>query len=198
MLRGIVSFVIAVLLTITIIGFFHKSASVGGNINPVNQDVYSLSIGGTPVISHDGSFTASGFTVSGAATFSGTTTGLRTPVTITTATTFTVTAAESGTAYLGTKGSGTQTATLPAASTPGLTFTFIAGDAAGELLVNPTGADYFKIKASTATGTSITTATGFGIKNTAATNIVDDYIRLVSDGLSTWYMIGQAGIWASQ
>jgi hypothetical protein len=103
------------------------------------------------------------------------------------------TAAESGTVTLATKTSATQTFTLPAV---GLEYSFIAGSAAGEVLINPTGSVVFNIKASEG-GAAVSTAAGTGIKNTAATNIAGDRISVISDG-TAWYASSQSGIWATQ
>lgn len=109
-----------------------------------------------------------------------------------------VTAAEAGKVFIATKASATQTFTLPIATTEGMEFVFIAGSAAGEILVTPNAADTMLIKATEDAGASILTAAGAGIKNTAATNVIGDHIHLISDGVSQWYMIGQSGIWAAQ
>ena len=110
-----------------------------------------------------------------------------------------LTAANAGQVSICTLGSGNQTFTLPSAVNNGLTFTFICGNAAGEILVNPaTGlGQNFIIKASEG-GAAVTTAANTGIKNTAATNVLDDRITVISDGIGTWYAINQSGIWASQ
>lgn len=118
------------------------------------------------------------------------------------AATITVTAAQSGTVFLATKGSATQTYTLPAVAA-GLTYTFICGSAAGEILVTPTGSvgtvfTTFAAVGADADTAIVTLTTGTGLKNTAATNAVGDSIVLVSDGVG-WYGIGiTSGIWASQ
>ncbi len=111
----------------------------------------------------------------------------------------TLTAQDNTRITIATLGSGTQTFLLPSAAIPGLSFTFVCGSAAGEILVNPaTGlGQNFSIKASEG-GASVVTAVNTGIKNTAATNVLDDRITVVSDGLLTWWAIMQSGIWASQ
>jgi hypothetical protein len=121
------------------------------------------------------------------------------PLQINTSTTPTVqpSATNNGLISIGTKASGNQTYTLPAAQTAGFIFTFVCGSAAGELLVNPVGTDTISIKASEG-GASVVTAAGVGIKNTAATNVLNDHITLVSDGVSQWWTIAESGIWASQ
>lgn len=50
----------------------------------------------------------------------------------------------------------------------------------------------------TAGTTTAATAASTGIKNTAATNVVGDFVTLVSDGVTTWYMTSVAGVWASR
>lgn len=96
-----------------------------------------------------------------------------------------------------TKSSATQTFTLPAATTAGLTYTFICGHASGEILINPVSTNVFNIKASEG-GAAVLTTTPNGIKNTAATNVLGDSITVVSDGVGAWYGIRQSGIWATQ
>lgn len=113
----------------------------------------------------------------------------------TTADTATYTAEDSGIVVLATKGSATQTFTLPAVAA-GLEFTFVCGHASGEILINPTGSVVINTKAANA-GAAVATAAGTGIKNTAATNILGDSVVLVSDG-TAWYTVNQSGIWASQ
>lgn len=109
----------------------------------------------------------------------------------------TCTQGDSNTIYVCNKGSGNQTYTLPSAARAGLVYTFVCDDAAGEILINPTGNDTFSIKASEG-GANVTTATATGIKNTAATNVKGDRISVVSDGVSRWIAYEQSGIWATQ
>lgn len=113
----------------------------------------------------------------------------------TTADTATYTDADSGKIVIATKGSATQTFTLPAAAA-GLEFTFVCGHASGEILIDQAGSEVINCKASEG-GAAVATAAGTGIKNTAATNVLGDSITLVSDGTS-WYATNQSGIWASQ
>lgn len=121
------------------------------------------------------------------------------PVIVTAAATLTLTAADSGAVVVGTLGSGTQTITLPEANVNGLNYHFTQTTAAGEILVNPGNAtDVFQLKATVDAGASIVTAAGVGIKNTAATNVVGDFITIISNGAGRWIMIAQSGIWASQ
>lgn len=109
-----------------------------------------------------------------------------------------IAAADSGKTYVDVLGSGTTTFTLPDAAA-GLTYTFVAGSAAGEILINPQSGDAIVGKTHGAeNATGIAPAAGTGIKNTAATNVVGDHCTLVSlDGV-TWYMTSVAGVWASQ
>lgn len=135
----------------------------------------------------------------GAATFSAATIGLRKAIQIfLTEATPTLTAAESGKVCVATKASATQTFTLPAATVAGAEFTFACGHADGEILIDPAGTDVIGAKAANDAGADITPAGGTGIKNTAATNVIGDYITLVADGVSKWYTVAQSGIWASQ
>ena len=124
------------------------------------------------------------------------------PTVATSAATYTVLAKQSGTTFIGTLGSATQTFTLPriARNQAELYYTFTQNTAAGEILVNPADTtDVFRIKATEDAGASVVTVAGTGIKNTAATNIVGDHITIVSDpSTDSWFMIGQSGIWGSQ
>jgi len=109
-----------------------------------------------------------------------------------------VTAAASGTMFVNTKGSATTTFTLPAAAA-GLTYTFVEGNAAGEILITPAAGDAIVGKIHAAQdGTALAPAAGTGIKNTAATNVAGDTITLVALDTTTWYAVAQTGLWASQ
>ena len=109
----------------------------------------------------------------------------------------------SGTVYVATKTSATQTYTLPAVATAGVEFTFICGHASGEILITPQAGEAIVITTFAAVGADADTgivspAGGTGIKNTAATNAIGDSITLVSSG-TKWFGVGIAsGIWASQ
>jgi hypothetical protein len=117
----------------------------------------------------------------------------------TSADTDTLTVADSGRTFICTKGSATQTFTLPLASTlPGMKARFVCGSAAGEILINPNVADQISIKGLVDHSTSVKPTAGTGVKNTAATNVLGDYMVLESDGVNTWHEISGAGIWASQ
>jgi hypothetical protein len=138
-------------------------------------------------------------TFAAATAFSGATTGLRRTAEIQlTGTGDTLLAAESGATIIATKASATQTFVLPSAATAGLYFTFICGSASGEILIDPAGSESIITKAANNAGASVAPAGGTGIKNTAATNVLNDYLTLVSDGVDTWYTVAQSGIWASQ
>jgi len=110
----------------------------------------------------------------------------------------TVAATASGTVYISTKTSATQTFTLPAAATAGLEYRFVCTSAASEMLINVQTGDNIQLKATTDQGASVVTAASTGCKNTAATNVVGDSITLVSDGVTTWIATSQSGIWATQ
>ena len=124
---------------------------------------------------------------------------------VTDAATRTLTDSEAFSVVVATKGSATQTFTLPiAADVEGAEFTFICGSAAGEILVDPNDADDIKGMTFAAIGADADTgnlapADNTGIKNTAATNVLGDNITLISDGITTWYIKGMpTGIWATQ
>ena len=131
-----------------------------------------------------------------------TVTGGKTGVVSGTDATVAVTVAQSGTVFFATATSGTQTYTLPAVAA-GLTYTFIAAHAGGEILVDQAASEVITITTFAAVGADADTAIvapagGTGVKNTAATNAVGDSLTLVSDGTG-WYGVGiTSGIWASQ
>jgi hypothetical protein len=111
-----------------------------------------------------------------------------------------LTAAQSGATVYNTGTSATTTFTLPVA-VPGMQFCFVeAGNAAGELLINPAASGTTIIGkihgAENATG--ISTASGVGIKNTAATNVTGDHTCLVALTTTLWAMRSVAGVWATQ
>ena len=110
--------------------------------------------------------------------------------------TITITSADNNKVFIATKASGTQTFTLPGAATAGLQYTFICGNAGGELKILGEMGNTIILKTA-AGGTLLSVAADTGIKNTAATNIVGDTITLVSDGATSWYAVSQNGIFAS-
>lgn len=152
-----------------------------------------------PGIAYNGISTDKDVTVGGTVAFTGATTGVRRNFEVVATGDKTVTAAESGKVYMATAASGTQTFTLPNAGTvAGYVYQFICGNASGEILVTPASGDKIRIKATEDAGASVAPAAGTGVKNTAATNVLGDHLELVFDGVDTWHMIGQSGIWASQ
>lgn len=148
-------------------------------------------------------------TFSGAVTFSGSVAntgsqvGSRRNVVRGTTSTYTLTTALSGTVYVATLGSATQTYTLPAVATAGVQFTFVCGHASGEILVTPQASEAIVLTSFAAVGADadtgiISPAAGTGVKNTAATNAIGDNLTLISDGVQ-WNTLGiTGGIWASQ
>lgn len=112
--------------------------------------------------------------------------------------TVTLTPDQSGRVCKATRASATQVFTLPAATEEGCVFTFKNGHASGEILIDPAGTDTIQVKATNDAGAEVTPAGGTGIKNTAATDVVGDYITLIADGVSQWNAIAQSGIWATQ
>lgn len=120
------------------------------------------------------------------------------PVAAITAETEAVTADETGKVFVQTRSSTTVTFQLPAAA-PGLEYTFVCGNAGSEILITPATGDAIVTKIHAAQdGTALAPAAGTGIKNTAATNVAGDFIRLVALDDTTWYGVGMAGLWASQ
>lgn len=123
----------------------------------------------------------------------------RAPTTVGTTSTYSVATTDSNRTYVSTAGSSTQTYTLPAASTAGLRYCFVAGNASTEILVNVQSGDSIVGKTHGAENSSgIATAAGTGIKNTAATNVRGDFTCLVSNGSTEYYMTSVAGLWATQ
>ena len=125
---------------------------------------------------------------------------------VTTGTTVTRTllASECGSVVIDNGSSSTQTYTLPAVANAGCQFTFIAGDAGGEILINASTTITCVITTFGAVGTDADTtivsdsSCQTGLKNTAATNAIGDNLTLVSDG-TRWLGVGiTGGIWAAQ
>jgi hypothetical protein len=114
-------------------------------------------------------------------------------------TTITVAASDTGTTYIAKRSSSTQTFTLPSAATAGLTYTFINGHVDGMIYIKGQSGDTINCK-SNADGTdrvSVSVAATTGIRNNSATNVLGDNITLVSDGITTWWMTAQSGIFSS-
>ena len=141
--------------------------------------------------------------VDGLATFEGgitSLTGISAPknVAATSGATKVLATSESGSVFVQTASSGTTTYTLPAAAA-GLTYTFVCGNAGGEILITPATGDAIVTKIHSAQdGTALAPAAGTGIKNTAATNVAGDSITLVALDTTTWYGTSIIGLWASQ
>lgn len=139
-------------------------------------------------------------TVPGTLAVTGQITGPRTVTVVSAASgTTALTASQSGALVANTGTTGTTTFTLPSAAA-GYSFCFVeAGDAGGELLINPATGDAIVGKTHGAeNGTGIAPAAGTGIKNTAATNVKGDFTCLQSLDATTWLMTSVAGVWASQ
>jgi hypothetical protein len=103
----------------------------------------------------------------------------------------------SGRIYVATGTTGDQVFTLPKAYPQGQEFTIISNGGGSQILVTPRSTDNIITKASEG-GASVAPAAGTGIKNTTATAIKGDRIKLVSDGGVAWYTTEQSGTWASQ
>lgn len=137
-------------------------------------------------------------TFAGATAFAGAMTGARMQVSITSADTASYSAGDSGIFVLATKSSATQVFTLPTATLTGFVITFKCGNAGGEILINPTSSDDMQCKATNDGGANVVTTGTTGLKNTAATNVLGDYLTLVADGVDKWHTVAQSGIWAGQ
>lgn len=107
-------------------------------------------------------------------------------------------AADCGRTIVATATSGTTEWTLPAATNSGCRFTFVSTSANSEILLGMQTGDNIQLKATGDAGASIVTAAGTGAKNTAATNVLGDHITIVANGVTTWIMVGQSGIWAGR
>jgi hypothetical protein len=87
--------------------------------------------------------------------------------------------------------------TLPAAAAaPGMIVTIMTGVASAGTGVRITraGSDVINGKTTSAGTTAITSATTY--TNSGASDVVWDYVTLISDGVLGWYSIGQSGTWA--
>lgn len=97
--------------------------------------------------------------------------------------------------------------TLPQVATldPGYSVIFVAHVAAGAILLTVTanGSDAIWGSIQCVTGTNTTTlftstgAAGNSIKLTKATQRVDDWVMIVSTGLTDWMIIGGQGTWTN-
>lgn len=124
--------------------------------------------------------------------------GIVRKVILNTSATKTLAMGDSGAVIIDNLGSGTSTFTLPLAETSkGAEFTFVCGDIGGEILINPNALDQVSVKAA-ADGANVLPAAGTGVKNTAASNVLNDFVTLVSDGANTWHSVALSGIFASQ
>lgn len=102
-----------------------------------------------------------------------------------------LTAAMSDSVLINRSTSGSPSWTLPAATTPGIAFTFVCANTTAGFTVTGAQVIHFKTSASGTVLTSTTTLT-----NTQGTAIVGDFISLVSDG-AVWWMTGISGIFAA-
>lgn len=166
-------------------------------LNTNKAVVFGSTLAVTGAVTLSAALTVAGITNTGAVV------GNRMNVVRGTTATYALTTALSGTVYVGTATSGTQTYTLPAVATAGVYFTFICGHASGEILVTPQASEAIVMTSFAAVGVDADTgivapAAGTGVKNTAATNAIGDSLTLVSDGVQ-WNSVGiTSGIWASQ
>ncbi len=178
-------------------GFREDIRLIGAN-ETSNVSAIKINAAGTIMKINDESVP---LTVDGAVTFTETVAhsgGVYTPVETQAGETDTLVAADSGKVIICTRTSTTQTFTLPSAAVAGLMFTFVTTSAASEVKINPITGQTIQTKATVDQGASVAPAAGTGIKNTAATNVVGDFITLISDGTTGWVTIAQSGIWASQ
>lgn len=88
--------------------------------------------------------------------------------------------------------------TLPSAATAGAgaiisVMTGVASAGTG-VVITRAGSDTINAKTTSAGSTAITGATS--VTNSGATDVVWDYMELVSDGVDKWYSVGQTGTWA--
>jgi len=171
----------------------------GGSTRKVIDNASDQTVAGAKTFT--GTTTLSGTTnFSGPTAFTGAQTGRRRVVVVGVAA-VTITAADSGTVYIATKAtqSPDQIFTLPAAVTPGLEYTFVCGHGTGEITVAVATGDNIigKTQPSETGGALATTATTGILINTVATNVIGDSCTLVSDGITSWYMIAEIGVWAA-
>lgn len=134
-------------------------------------------------------------TFTGTNTFSGTVTmsgGTVRPVSLSAlvGATVVLTAANSGGVFINRSTSGSPSWTLPAATTAGLTYTFVVSNTTAGFTVTAAGTIYAK------TGAAGTAISGTTLTNTQGTAVVGDTITLVSDGTG-WRMTHQSGVFAA-
>jgi len=123
----------------------------------------------------------------------GKTDGLRTNLVIDTTAAVSPTLAQSGTVFVATASSGAYAVTLPTGPPAGITYTFVTGHAGNEIAITAEGTDTIYALADDS-GASINDGV---VTNTGGTNILGDRITIVSDGVSAWWAISQAGVWAA-
>ena len=141
------------------------------------------------------SMTTATITSGGLAITAGAVTGLKNNPFIDAAGSDTLTVARSGEVIIANEAA-TQTYTLPAATNAGVTFTFVCGNAGGQISLDPVGDDTISLLTDDSGTAIVSTATTGTVLNTAATNVAGDTLTIVADGVSRWYMISQNGIWS--
>lgn len=129
-------------------------------------------------------------TISGDATFSGATAGVRRAYASVGATPHAVTAAMSGTVFVTTIAD--VVFTLPA-TVAGLTYTFIVNSLSGGtgMLIRPVAAD--KIQ-----GKGITPADDKDWINSGGSDAIGDMVTIVGDGTDGWWVVEERGTWARE
>lgn len=141
------------------------------------------------------SMTTATITSGGLAITAGAVTGLKNNPAIFAAGGDTLTVARSGEVIIANEAA-TQVFILPAATSAGVYFTFVCGNAGGQISLDPAGADTVSLLTDDSGTAIVSTATTGTVLNTAATNVVGDTLTIVADGVSRWYMISQNGIWS--
>lgn len=189
---GFVIAIVALVAIVLIIGFVKSTPTTGGSFSPVNRDSYSYSVDGTEVISHLRALTASGLTVSGAASLGSTTAGVNIyrPVVTYTADT-TLTASQTGSTFdMGTAG---LDLTLPAvASSKGVSYRFVVSAAYATTNMTVVSAEGDNIEGSLIVAGAVVDCDA----NDVITSVNDgenigDFFDLFSDG--TYWFIGASG-----
>jgi len=95
--------------------------------------------------------------------------------------------AASGTIYVLSNTSTTQNVTLPTAAA-GLAYTFVCGNAGGEIILLPATTELVSGKGF---------ASSTGVKNTGGSNAVGDTCRIVGAGAGVWWADVVTGTWAN-